>query len=140
MRAANVRQNIAPVVVMLNEIALREADTERLSRFRHHSGYVYGRDGVVLSAAPEDSLYPVRSEDCFVQRCWRKRVRPVRLERPLPVVVQRGKSRNRRCSAVRKESTLETAIDAVALEDLIGTHEILRSVSNLWRAEGTHVY
>src|SRR6516164_4685557 len=60
---------------------------------------------------------------------------PIYLEGALPVVVEGGKRRNRRGSAVSQHCPVEAAVNSVILEVFVGADKILCSVPHLRGAE-----
>ena len=87
--AADMSQNVAPVIVVLDEIALGEADAVANAL----SGDADSRNGEVAGLA-EFSLDAILGKNHFVQSVRTEIVRPVHLQGALPVVVRGGELRN----------------------------------------------
>ena len=105
MRAAHVREHVAPVIVVLNEIALREADAVGLAAIGVDSVHRNGRNRVVLGAAAQHAFHPALTGSDLVQRVRREGVSPGCLSGDLPRVVQSRELRHRRgCAGLQAES------------------------------------
>ena len=89
VRAADMRQNISPVIVVLDEVSLREAHTESLTAFCIHSSDGDRGNRVVLRSATKNAFHPIRGKDDLVHGCGGEAVVPIQLERTLPVIVER---------------------------------------------------
>src|SRR5882724_8121979 len=87
--AAYMRQHVAPVVVVLYEVALRKADP--ISDALSGDGDAWDRE---VAGLAEKALNPILGEDGFVECCRAEVVRPVYLERALHCVLCCRKLRN----------------------------------------------
>ena len=76
MRAAHVGEHVAPVIVVLNEIALRETNAIGLTAIRVDAVHRDRRDRVILGAAAQDAFHPARPAVNVVQGVRREGVRP----------------------------------------------------------------
>src|SRR5208283_997714 len=132
--ALHVGQNVAPVIVVLDEITLSEADTvsDALSGDRD------SRNGEVASLA-QFSLDAVLGKNHFVQSVRIEIVGPVKLQGALPIVVGGGELGNDVRGWVGLQSAEETAVDAIVLEILVDTNEVLRTVDDVGGVESTAV-
>src|SRR5579864_3109018 len=61
VRASYMREDIAPVIVVLNEVALREADTVGLSGICVDPVYQYGRHGIVFRATSQNAFHSAQA-------------------------------------------------------------------------------
>src|SRR5579871_6386015 len=86
--ATHMCEYVAPVVVVLDEIALGKTDAVRLAAVRVDSVHGNRWNCVVLGTASQNALYPVVSESRFIQRIRREGVNPRPLQSNLPRVVQ----------------------------------------------------
>src|SRR5208282_581361 len=89
VRATHMRQNIAPVVVVLNEIALRE--TQAVAEVL--SGYADDRNGEVAGLV-QLALNAIPVKHYIIQGRRIEGVRPVHLEGALPAIVRGIKLRD----------------------------------------------
>jgi len=135
VRAFYMREHIAPVVVMLNEVALRESHTVSHSSIRVDSVHRDRGHSVVLGAAAQNAFNSADPGGELVQGCPRKRVRPRSLSRYLPGIVERGELRHGRCRACEEKGAEQADVDTILLKTLIDASEILRAVADLGRTE-----
>ncbi len=75
------------MVVVLNEISLRETHAKGLPGIYVDAVYRYGGNGVILRPATQNALHPALTGRKVVQRIRRKSVRPAGLPRHLPGVI-----------------------------------------------------
>ena len=128
MGAVHVREDIAPMIVVLNEISLREAHPVGLIGIHVDAIYRYGGNGVILGSGAEDALHPALADGEIVQRGGREGVRPGCLPRHLPGIVQGGELRHRGRRSGKEKSPENTGIDPVVLESLVDAAKVLRAV------------
>ena len=114
-----MRKHVAPVIVVLNEISLREAYAIRLPRIRVDAAHRNGWNGIVFGSAPQHTLHPALTSGKFVQRSGRKGVRPRGLARDLPGIVQRGELRHGGGGAGQQKSPEKADVDPIILEVLV---------------------
>ena len=105
---ANMAKNIAPVIVVLNEIALGEADAVAHAL----SGNAHAWNGEV-TRFPEKALDAILGKDGFVQGCRTEVMGPVQLKSALNSVLCRRELRDNVWIVLMGKSAEETAIDTV---------------------------
>src|SRR5580700_1329062 len=121
-----MRQNIAPVVVMLNEIPLREAYT--VSNVL--PGNADSRDGKVAGLA-KFALDAILRKDCFIQRRRTEIMRPIHLQGTLPVVIRGGELWDDIRRGIGLKGTKETAVNAILAEIFVHANEVLGAVDDV---------
>src|SRR5215471_332615 len=127
-------QNVAPVIVVLDEITLREANAVGNAL----SGDGDTRNGEVASLA-EFTLDAVLGKNRFVQSVRTEIVSPVDLYGALPIVVGGRELRNDIGGWVGLQGAEETAVDAIFLEILVNTNKVLRTVDDVGGVESSAV-
>src|ERR1700722_547193 len=119
-------QDIAPVIVVLNEIALGEPYTVSDAL----PGNTNSRNGEVASLA-KFALDAILRKNCFVQ-CRRTEImRPIHLQGTLPVVIRGGELRNNIRRRVGLQRPKETAVDAVLAEVFVHANEVLGAIDDV---------
>src|SRR5438270_511581 len=94
-----MREHIAPVIVMLNKIALGKADAVSLSAVSVDSVYRDRRYCIVLGPAAEHPFHSTQTCGEVIQGVGREGMRPRDLSGYLPGIVQSRELRHRRCRA-----------------------------------------
>src|SRR5215472_6764050 len=124
--AVNVCQHVAPVIVVLDEIALREPDAvpdilpgDSDSGNRKVAGFA------------DFSFNSILGKNNFVQGRWTEGVRPVHLKGSLPVVVPGRELRNHIGAAVIQQGAEKAPVDAVFRKVFVYTAKILGAVSEI---------
>src|SRR5450755_567731 len=124
MSAANMGKHIAPVIVVLDEISLREADA--ISDVLSGNGDSGNGEVAGLAQEPLDAIL---REDRFIERGRTKVVGPVHLKSALGRMVRGRKLRNYVGAPVVQERSKETPVNAVMLKILVHAYEILVAVA-----------
>src|SRR5262252_9295957 len=140
MRSANMSENVAPVIVVLDEVSLRKTLTIKPAEAIQvrQTRYSYGRDGKVAGLVL-DALDTVLREDGLVQGSGIERVGIVHLEGTLPVLVRGGELGNG-CGAAEIQGGAEKAsVDSVVLKVLVYPNEILVAIAKITGVENTRV-
>src|SRR5262249_43910468 len=91
----HVREHVTPVVVVLDEIALREVHAVGHSSAIHVDVSHDIGNGVILRAGAQVALYAAHTERCIVQGSGREGVRPRALYSDLPGWAEARKLRSR---------------------------------------------
>src|SRR5882757_462400 len=128
--ALDVGENVAPVVIVLDEITLRE--TNAISHAL--SSDADARDTEVTGLALK-SLDAILRKDGFIQSRWTEVVRPVHLKGALNGVLGARKLWDNVRRVLMGEGAEETSVDAVLREVLVHANEILITVSKASRVE-----
>src|ERR1700686_3643090 len=119
-------QDIAPVIVVLNEIALGKPYTVSDAL----SGNADSRDGEVTSLA-KFALNPILGKNCLIQRRRAEIMRPVHLQCTLPVVVRGGELWNNIRRGIGLKGPKETAVNAILAEIFVHANEVLGAVDDV---------
>src|SRR5215471_5860087 len=124
--AVNVCQHVAPVIVVLDEITLREPDAvpdvlpcDSDSGNREVAGFA------------DFSFNSILGKNNFVQRRWTEGVCPVHLEGSLPIVVPGRELRNHIGATVVEQGAEKAPVDAVFRKVFVHAAKILGAVSEI---------
>src|SRR6266436_2462724 len=121
-----MRQNIAPVIVVLNEIALGEPYTVSDAL----PGNADSGNGKITGLA-KFALDAILRKDCFIQRRRTEIMRPIHLQRTLPVVICGRELWDDIRRGIGLKGTKETAVNAILAEIFIHANEILGAVDDV---------
>lgn len=135
-----MREHVAPVVVVLDEIALCKAQAIEPAE-TVEVGYPRGanlRNGEVAGLLL-NALDAVLGENSLIQRGGAESVCIVHLEGTFCSVADRRKLRNRRRTASLKGGPEKTGINSVVLEILVNANEILIAVAEVAGIESTRI-
>src|ERR1700722_8686176 len=113
-------QDIAPVIVVLNEIALGEPYTVSDAL----PGNTNSRNGEVAGLA-KFALDAILRKDCFIQRRRTEIMRPIHLQGTLPVVIRGGELWDDIRRGIGLKGTKETAVNAILAEIFVHANEVL---------------
>ena len=134
MGPTHMGQNVTPVVVVLDEIALGKADTEA---GRQSGDGDRGNRKVAGLADEPVALFDVLDHE--VQRRGIKGVSPVHLEGAFHRVIRGRELRNNRRTAIMENRPVKTAVDAVVFEVLVDAREILVAVAEISRVGNSSI-
>ena len=127
-------QNVTPVVVVLDEIALGKANPvpDGLSA----NADIRNRE---VPSFSQEALDTVPGKDYFIQRRGIKGVSPVHLEGAFHRVIRGRELRNNRRTAIMENRPVKTAVDAVVFEVLVDAREILVAVAEISRVGNSSI-
>src|SRR5580704_10447435 len=132
--AAYVSQYVAPVVVVLNEIALSKPDP--ISNALSGDGDTWDSE---VAGLAEKALDAILSEDRFVECCRAEIVCPIHLKRTLHGVLCGRKLRDHVWIVLMGQCAEEASVNAVPREVFIDADEILIAVAVTGRIENAGV-